>query len=46
MGVDDVRVESQKEDEIVHDPKHEKFMRVALDMVCQVDKGQSGKIPN
>lgn len=37
MEIDDVRVESHKGDGILHDQKHQEYMRVALDMVCQVD---------
>lgn len=45
MGVDDVQLEWQQEDEILYDQKHQDFMRDALDMVCHVTNEQSVKTP-
>ena len=34
MGLDSVQVESQQEDGVLYDQKHQEYMRAALDMVC------------
>ena len=46
MGVGDARVEPQQENRFLLDQKHQKHMRAALDMVCQVDNVQRVKTPD
>ncbi len=37
MRVGDARVETQQENDFLHDQNHQEHMRAALNMVCQVD---------